>query len=183
MQPKIQRKIDFINECDCLVDVELLESAILWFSHGNLKSPRKIYMHAKYPCVSVFDKKIHVHRLIGMYLWRETIANGMVVHHEDHNKLNSRVDNLSVMSNTIHASHHNKGKVLSDDHKKKIAKAGKKRKGMKIKRKYNIPQSDLLCYLSEGVSILKIAKIYGCDWSVVKSRINEIHQNPELLEQ
>lgn len=35
-------------------------------------------------------------------------------------------------------------------------------------------------FLSKGYSINKISKIYGCDWSTVKNRINE---NPELLEE
>lgn len=178
MEPKKQKKIVFVNQCNCLVDVDVLEKAMLWYSGGNLKSPRKIYMHAKYPCVSIFDKKIHVHRLIGLYLWRDIVVSGMVVHHKDHDKLNASIDNLDIISNTVHASHHNKGRVLSKEHKEKISKANSKRKGMKMKRKYNIPVRELNHYLSLGYSINKIATIYGCDWSVIKHRI---HENPDLL--
>lgn len=179
MKPKKQRKIVFINDCDCEFDPELLERAMLWFSAGNLKSPRKVYMHAKYPCVTIYDKKIHVHRLIGLFLWKELVVSGMVVHHKDHNKLNTLTDNLDLISNTIHASHHNKGKTLSDSHKRKISEAGKLRKGIKLKRKYNISITELGEHLRNGLSISKIARIYGCDWSVIKARINE---NPELID-
>jgi len=181
VKPNKQVKIDFINDCGCVVDFDVLEKAMIWFSSGNLKSPRKIYMHAKYPCVSIFDKKIHVHRLIGLYLWEDSIVDGMIVHHKDHDKLNSTISNLDVISNAIHGSHHNKGKSISEEHKRKISDAGKKRKGMKMKKMYNIPEDQLLGHIKNGLSISKISRIYGCSWSVVKSRINDIHENKELL--
>ena len=179
MQPKKQKKIKFINSCDCLVDYDLLERAMLWFSAGNLKSPRKIYMHGRYPAVSIFDKKIHIHRLILLYINKGMIVDKMVAHHKDENRRNSQLENLELLSSSIHAKHHNKGKTLSEEHKRKIAEAGKRRKGIKLKKRVNVDLQALKDFLSRGYSINKIAKIFGCDWSTIKSRI---HENPELLE-
>lgn len=53
-----------------------------------------------------------------------------------------------------------------------------KRKGMKIKKRHNIPTYQLKDLLSFGFSINYIAKLYKCDWSTVRSRI---YENPELL--
>jgi hypothetical protein len=46
-----------------------------------------------------------------------------------------------------------------------------------MKRKYNIPLSDINDMLKKGFSIRKIASHYGCGWSVIKARI---YENPEL---
>lgn len=179
MKPKIQKPLIFINSCNCVCDERLLSSAMIWFSEDTLKSPRKIFMHGLYPAVSIYDKKIHVHRLIGLYLFRDRLAEGMVIHHKDHDRLNASPDNLQLMSNVVHAAHHNKGKTLTDEHKAKIASANRKRKGIKMKRKYNIDAQELRSHLASGKSINAIAKIYGCDWSVVNNRI---HENKDLLE-
>lgn len=186
MRPKTQKPLVFINECGCIFDEEMLSKAMLWFSGGTLKSPRKIYLHGLYPAISICDmmdsssiyKKIHVHRLIGLYIYRHRLVDGLVVHHRDRNRLNAMPENLQLMSQTIHASHHNKGKKLTSEHKAKIGKANKRRRGMRMKRKYSIPRGELKNHLSNGLSISAIARIYGCCWDVVKSRITE---NPELL--
>ena len=48
-----------------------------------------------------------------------------------------------------------------------------------MKKRVFINKDDLRTLLASGVSINKIAKYFGCDWSTVKARI---HENPELLE-
>lgn len=45
--------------------------------------------------------------------------------------------------------------------------------------KKRVDMDNLSDLLAKGYSINKISKIYGCDWSTVKNRINE---NPDLLE-
>ncbi len=173
MKPKIQKDIIFNNDCSCIVDYEILERALIWFSEGVLKSKRKIYMHSGYPCVTSYRKKIHVHRLIGIYLWGEKMSKGSVIHHKDENALNSSIDNLEVMDACDHGRYHNTRRVFSDSHKRKIADASRKRKGIKMKRKYDIAKEDLKNRVENGESILSISKFYGCDWTVVKSRIDE----------
>ena len=179
MKPLKQNKIKFINKCNCLVDYTLLEDAMVWYSGSNtLMSTRVIYMHGVYPAVSIYNEKIHVHRIIAMFKEKTKIVSSIHAHHKDGNKLNASYDNIELISANSHLSHHNKGRKFTEEHKKKISNANRKRAGMKLKRKYNIPISEISKMINEGLSIRKIAIHYGCDWSVIKLRINE---NPELL--
>lgn len=49
MTMKIQKKIEFDNECKCLVDYSELEKAILWYQKKPSLSKKKIYLHGHYP--------------------------------------------------------------------------------------------------------------------------------------
>jgi hypothetical protein len=178
MRPKTQARLKFDNTCNCVVDYELLERAMLWYSDGVLKSDRVIFIHAKYPAVNIYYEKILIHRLIAMYIYKAKVCSSIHAHHKDGDKLNCSKHNIELINASAHMSHHNKGKRLSLEHRMKISEAGKKRKGMKIKRKHNLPVDELKEMLEDGWSINKISRHYGCDWSTVKLRINE---NPELL--
>ncbi|MGX0516618.1 YopX family protein [Staphylococcus hominis] len=109
--------------------------------------------------------------------------NGVEIYEGDNHingdKLDASKSNLTVLKANQHLSDHNKGKSLTKSHRSKIAKANHKRNGMKMKRKYDIDSNELKQHLENGLSISKIARIYNCDWTVIKQRINE---NPELLE-
>ena len=59
---KTQKDIKFINSCNCIVDYELLKRAMLWYCSKPLYSQRVIYIHSKYPAVSIYDKKIHIRK-------------------------------------------------------------------------------------------------------------------------
>ncbi|MFT4528657.1 HNH endonuclease [Staphylococcus haemolyticus] len=174
-----QKSINFRNECNCKVDYKELEKAILWVQSKPTSSNKKIYMYGLYPCVSVHDKKYHVHRLLMMYWLGRKLGKDEHVHHINGDKSDASKSNLTILTASQHLSGHNKGKSLTQSHRDKIAEAGRKRKGMKMKRKYNIDSKELKQHLENGLSISKIARIYNCDWTVIKQRINE---NPELLE-
>ena len=153
---------------------------MIWYARGNLRKIHKIYLHGRYPAVSIFDTKIHVHRLIGLFLYAAQITRQIVVHHKDGNRLNNSIDNLELMSCSIHAHHHNKGKKLSLEHRQKISAANLLRKGQKRKKKVAVTMDDIAPLLESGLSINKIAQKYNCDWSTIQSRIKESN-NPELL--
>lgn len=176
---KTQKSIKFINDCNCIVDFKDLEKAIIWYQSKPSCSSKKIYLHGRYPAVSIHNEKIHVHRLLMQYWLQTKIPFEFSVHHINEDKLDSRKENLSVVLNRVHNSKHNKGKVLSDDHRSKIANANKNRKGMKMKKKINIPKEELSKFIKEGKSINWIATHYKCDWSTIKNRI---YENPDLLE-
>lgn len=179
MTVKRQEKIEFSNECECLVDYSELEKAILWYQQKPSLSKKKIYLHGCYPAVSIHNEKIHVHRLLMQYWLKTKIPFEYSVHHLNENKLDARKENLSLILNKVHNSKHNKGKVLSETHRQKIGKANHNRKGMKMKKRVLIPKEELEVFVKEGKSINWIALHYGCDWSTVKARI---YENPELLE-
>lgn len=83
------------------------------------------------------------------------------------------------MHESEHQILHNKGRKFSKVHRKRIGEANKKRKGMKMRKRYNIPVDELRTHLENGKSINWIAKHFNVDWSTIKIRINE---NAELLE-
>lgn len=174
-----QKPIEFVNNCGCIVDYDELEKAILWYSEKPVTRLKTIYMHGRYPAVSIHEEKIHVHRLLTMYWEDRTLPREEQVHHKDENKLNALRENLEVIYEGEHQSLHNKGRKFSDEHRRKIAIANKNRKGLKMKKQHNIPVGELKTQLQNGKSINWIAKHYGVDWSTIKNRINE---NPELLE-
>lgn len=181
MKPKKQNKITFINDCNCLVDYTLLEKAIIWYQPANTNQIKHIYMHGNYPAVSIYKEKIHIHRLLKCYLEQRKLSSNEYVHHIDGDKLNSNVSNLQIIQGYKHQSLHNKDKVLTTEHRQKISKANHNRLGIKMKKRVKMP--DLGKFLQMNWSINKIAKFYKCDWSTVKARVDEIYENPELLEE
>jgi len=179
---KIQRSIKLINDCDALYDETELINAMLWYSKKPLISVKKVSMHGEYPAVSIGKEKIHIHRLLMMYRIKTELPKGYYVHHEDQNRLNNAKENLSLVYGTTHQSNHNKNKFISEYQKQKVIEFNQKRKGIKrgiIKK--DISYQKIWGLYKNGYSINKISKILNYDWNSVKLRINEIHDNPELL--
>ncbi|WP_137744898.1 hypothetical protein [Robertmurraya siralis] len=174
-----QKPIEFVNKCDCLVDYRELEKAILWYTKKPVTRLKTIYMHGRYPAVSIYKEKIHVHRLLMMFWKNRILSKEEQVHHKDENKLNALKSNLEIVFEGSHQSFHNKGKTLGKEHKRKIGMGNKNRKGIKMKKRVDIPLIELKSLIDRGHSINAIAKKYKCDWSTVRNRI---HENPELLE-
>lgn len=178
-----QKKIEFINDCKCIVDYKELEKAMLWYQDKPTSRLKHIYLHGNYPAVTIFNKKIHIHRLLMMY-WNnlKNLPSNIYIHHIDENKLNASKDNLIFMQSNKHQSKHNKGKIISQQQKRKIIESNQKRKGVKkgiIKKEVNYKKIWELH--QKGYSINKISKELNYDWGQVKTRLNEIHDNPELI--
>ena len=176
---RVQKPIEFINKCNCIVDYSDLEKAILWYTNKPVARLKTIYLHGRYPAVSIHKEKIHVHRLLMMYWEQRKLRSEEYVHHKDGNKLNALRENLEILYVSEHQSLHNKGKKLTESHKNKISNANRKRKGMKYKKRRNIPLDELRILLDKGWSVNKIAKHFNVDWSTIRNRI---YENPELLE-
>lgn len=181
---KTQRPINFINTCKCIVDYKELEKAIIWYSTYPVASTKKIYLHGNYPAISIHKNKIHVHRLLMSYWMNAKIPTDFFVHHINGNKLDNRKENLSIVYITTHQRSHNKGKVISDRQKQIISENNKKRKGSKIGiTKKGITYQKIWDLYKSGYSINKISIELDYDWGQVKTRLNEIYQNPELLKE
>src|SRR5690606_22109867 len=175
---RVQKQIEFINKCNCIVDYSDLEKAILWYTNKPVARLKTIYLQGQYPAVSIHKEKIHVHRLLMMYWEQRKLRSEEHVHHKDGNRLNALRENLEILDASEHLSLHNKGKKLTKSHKNKISNANRKRKGMKLKKRRNIPLDELRMLLDKGWSVNKIAKHFNVDWSTIRNRI---HENPELL--
>ena len=50
---KSQKRIEFINDCNCIVDYNELEKAIIWYQQKPTSRLRHIYLHGKYPAISI----------------------------------------------------------------------------------------------------------------------------------
>ncbi len=174
-----QKPIDFNSPSCVIYDQEELKKAIIWYSKPKPVCRLKhVYLHGNYYAVSIYDKKIHVHRLLMMFWLKRDLQRNEHVHHKNHNKYDNRKENLELILASDHMSMTNKGKALSSEHKNKISEAGKKRKGIKIKKRININLNEISNFLKNGFSINKIAKHFNCDWTTIRARI---YENPELL--
>lgn len=179
---KKQKQISFINNCNALVDYSELANAVLWYAKSPVMSEKHIYMHGKYPAVSIHKEKIHIHRLLMMYWIGGSLPKDYFVHHIDENKLNATKGNLSLVFFSTHQSHHNKGKIISDEQKNRIKEFNHMRKGKRGKYKVKISAKQVYDLKNQGYSFNKISQILGLDWGCVKQRYNDfIHDNSGLI--
>ena len=119
-----QKPIEFINQCNCDVNLELLEAAILWFANGkNVARLKKIFIYGRYPAISIYEQKIHIHRLLCMYFYDRELDSLEYVHHIDGDRLNAQMYNLRLMGASEHQSQANKGKPHNPEHRKRAADA------------------------------------------------------------
>ena len=179
---KSQKRIEFINDCNCIVDYNELEKAIIWYQQKPTSRLRHIYLYGNYPAISINTEKIHVHRLLMEYLLKTNIPRNYYVHHINENKLYARKENLAIVFMTTHQSKHNKGKIISEKQKEAIRINNHKRLGTKrnFTRK-DISYKKIWNLYQKGYSINKISRELNYDWQQVKDRLNEIYDNSELL--
>ena len=133
-RPKKQMKIVLNNVCNAIFSDVDLRRAIRWYSCKPVFRFKKVFISAKYPCVAIYDKKIHIHRLLMMYWLKRDLASWENVHHKNKNTLDSTKENLEVVSASQHQSDIHKGKKLSKQHIEAIKKSNSKRKGIKYKK-------------------------------------------------
>lgn len=183
MTVKIQRAIRFNNTCNCIVDYKELEKAIIWYAKSPVQSIKKIYIHGEYPAITINRDKIHIHRLLMNYWLNTKLPTNFYVHHINENKIDARKENLAVVFITTHQSKHNKGKINTEKQRKATRESNHKRLGIKkgFYRK-DISYTKIWELHQTGYSINKISKELNYDWEQVKIRLNEIYENPELLE-
>lgn len=181
---KRQKTITLINDCGTIVDNEVLVKAILWYSDKPVSSIKHIYMHGKYAAVSIIKEKIHIHRLIGLFL------NGSKdcpdhFHHKNGNKMDNRVENIERISPREHLSLHNKGRDITEKQREAIIKFNHSRKGTRQKaRRVDVTPSMVYGLKKQGMTFNKISKMFELDWGCVRERyLRYIHDNPELLEE
>ena len=181
---KMQKPISLVNTCNATYCDRELTNAMLWYSEKPLQKSKKVFMYGRYPGVSIGMKKIHIHRLLVMYRLNAKDLGDNVVHHENKNQLDAREGNLKLQEISNHASLHNKGKVLTDNHKAKIAKKNRSRKGMRYPhRRKDICSNEIYLLRKNGSSFNQISIKLNLDWACVKKRYDDfIHDNPELLE-
>ena len=177
-----QKEIEVVNNCEAIFDEEELKAAMLWYADKPIARKKNVYMHGMYPCVSIYFQKIHIHRLLMNYWTQGDISSEMYVHHKNHDRRDARRENLELMDASKHQSLHNKGKKLSREHREAISEANKGRKGMRLRRKYNFSNEEMMKIFNAEISKNQLSIEYGCDWETVDRHYKEfLFENPELL--
>lgn len=171
LEKQIPKK-HFVNECNCIVDYDILYKSI-----GNKCKSLNCYLHDEYrivlrngyPTVCINRKRYYIHTLIGEYIYGG-IRKGYVIHHKDKNKFNAMQENLELMSSKKHLKFHGderkgidfrseKGKINSIN----SAKEARKRK--------DVTKEKVTELRSEGFTIFEIAKELNCGVNTVNRRL------------
>lgn len=172
MRAKTQKPIIFNNTCNCIVDESLLEKSILWYQNSITNRLKKIYLFGKYPAVTIGKDKLHVHRLIYQFSIGRKLDRNEYVHHVNRNKLDSTLCNLELIDSSTHQSIHNKGKIISIDHKRKISNSNKTRVH-RLNRNY-LDDNKIIEMYNSGYNISQISKELNAPWSTINYRVNKI---------
>lgn len=130
-----QKPIEFVNTCGAILRTLELECAVLWWSRKPVARLKKVFLHGNYPAVAIHKEKIHVHRLILSWHLGRRLTRTEYVHHRNENKLDARVENLQLMAEADHQSHHNKGKVVSQETRRKLTESNKRNWSTKWKHR------------------------------------------------
>lgn len=123
---KKQKPISFNSSVEVLFDKEDLKKAIIWYSQKPVAQLKHVYLHKKYYTVSIYEEKIHIHRLLMMFWMQRDLEPTEYVHHKNGNRFNNLKENLEILPASIHQSMTNKGRKFTQKHKDKIKKANKK---------------------------------------------------------
>lgn len=164
----------FINECGCVFEQDILESALEMkcmkldkYCHDEYR----ITLHNNYPTICIAHEHFYVHNLIGEYLYGN-IRKGYVIHHKDSNKLNALKDNLDYISCFMHSQIHGelrKGNdCRSEEGKWKGINAAKEKRYRK-----EITLEEIIRMQNEGVSNEDIAKHFNCGINTIYRRLGE----------
>ena len=105
MIAKEQKEIEFINDCDCLVDYNELSKAIMWYQDKPTARLKHIYIYQNYPTVSIYDKKLHIHRLLMMTFSPTENMDLLQVNHIDGNRNNNDLSNLEWVTPSENVNH------------------------------------------------------------------------------
>lgn len=175
---KFQKPIQIENDCNSIVDYNELRNAILWYSNKPQRSVKHIFMYGKYPAVSIYGEKIHIHRLLMMYWLQIHIPREYSVHHINENKLDARKENLALLLGSSHNSKHMLGKTPSSIVREKLCEFNHSRKGKRQPfKRADITLEQVEKMLKAGYSIHRISLELGCSWETVKSRVTDLNTN------
>lgn len=164
--------MEFINSCNCLVDYDVLEKAIIEeCKRRNIKPKEnyKIYMYRGYAGISLKNDKVSVHRIIGKYMVGYDFTPNIHVHHIDGNKLNNDVSNLQVIRNELHTKEHCLVKYVNKEKLRENAKKATE----KIKR-HDVKKVHIETMYNYGFTISEIAKMLDCSANTVYRRLGII---------
>lgn len=123
---RTQKHIEFNSPVEVLYDASELRKAILWYTNKPTARLKHVFLYGRYYAVSIYDQKIHIHRLLMMYWLKRELQTNEYVHHKNENKFNNHKDNLEVLPASVHQNITNKGRKQSPEHVAKRTASMKK---------------------------------------------------------
>lgn len=161
--------MNFINECNCIVDYGILEKAIEEECHRRGFEPKehyKIYRYRGYAGISIKHDKVSVHRIIGKYMVGYDFGAEIHVHHIDGNKFNNSIPNLQVLRNSLHTKEHYLVQYVSEEHKRGFGCRTKE-----IISRKDVTEEKVIALRKRGMTIPEIAKELSCGYNTVCRRL------------
>lgn len=162
----------FKNECECIVDYEMLYIAI-----NNKCKSKNCYCHNEYriilgngyPAVCINREKHYVHILIGEFIYGK-IRKGYVIHHKDKNKLNATPDNLELLTNRKHLKIHGEERK-GIDFRSECGKWKSINSATISRKKADVTVEKVKELRNKGLTIKEIAKELNCGINTVNRRL------------
>lgn len=165
-------KKHFKNECECIVDYEMLYTAI----NNKCKSKNcychneyRIVLRNNYPTVCINRKRYYVHILIGEFIYGR-IRKGYVIHHKDKNKLNAMSDNLELMTNRKHIKFHGEERK-GIDYRSENGKRNSINAAVQARRRNDVTTEKVRELKNKGLTINEIAEELNCGINTVNRRL------------
>lgn len=161
--------MEFINSCNCIVDCNILEKAIIEECERRKIEPKhsyKIYYYRGYAGISLKHDKVSVHRIIGKYIVGFDFGSNIIVHHLDGNKMNNSISNLQVIRSDLHTKGHNIHQYVSENHKRSFGERMKP-----IVSRNDVTRENVAELRGMGLTISEVAKKLNCGINTVYRRL------------
>lgn len=159
----------FINSCNCIVDYNILEKAIIEECNRRGIEPKdsyKIYDYRGYAGISLKHDKVSIHRIIGKYMVGFNFGRNICVHHLDGNKMNNSISNLQVIRSELHIKEHDLHKYIPEDYKRNFGKRMKP-----IVSRTDVTKENVAELRRMGLTIQEFAKKLNCGKNTVSRRL------------
>lgn len=165
-------KRHFNNECECIVDYELLYKAIdnkCKTENCYLHNEYRIVLRNGYPAVCINRQRYYVHILIGEVIYGK-IRKGYVIHHKDKNKLNAMPDNLELMTKLEHSKIHGNERI-GIDLRSAEGKANSINSAREVRTRKDVTIERVSELRNTGLTIPEISKELNCGINTVNRRL------------
>ena len=159
----------FLNECNCIVDEDLLSKAVDAYCRRNnvyCNQQHRIVMHNNYPTIVISRKHLYVHDLLRAYLYHT--RKDFVIHHADFNKLNNSVDNLMYITKSRHTKIH-------ATYNWQQVREGKKDIRRNPQRREDIKDDEIRQMRSDGITVAEMSRILNCHPNTIYIRIHKMN--------
>lgn len=171
LEKEIPKK-HFKNECKCIVDYEMLYTAIKNKCKNKncyCNNEYRIVLRNGYPTVCINRQRYYVHILIGEFIYGK-IRKGYVIHHKDKNKLNAMPDNLELMTNHKHLKIHGEERK-GIDFRSECGKWKSINYAAQARKRGDVTTENTKELRNKGLTINEIAKELNCGVNTVNRRL------------